>query len=313
MAYADLFDYPLNAEEVHRYLWGMSATCEHVALSLRSDDAAGSMLSYVQSYSQGYYTLPGREWIVDARRRRENTATALWARARQYGRLIAQLPFVRMAALTGSLAVGNVEPGADIDYLIITAAGRLWLCRAAVIALTLWAARRGDVICPNFFLSENRLAFKDRNFYTAHEFTQMIPLYGMDVYRQMQLSNPWVQHFLPNALGLPRMADRLHTHYVTRAASHEANGLLKRASEAALRTTPGGWVEEWEMRRKLRKFDQTHAHDPESSFGPDCCKGHFNHHMSRTLESLSFRLREIESRLMEQQRTEAIACGLAYE
>lgn len=311
VAYADVFDYPLSADEIHWYLWGLSATRQHISHALRSSGTLARLLSYVEIDDaddvRGYYTLAGREWIADTRLARESSAVTLWDRAWRYGQIIAQMPFVRMVALTGSLAVGNVEPGADIDYFVITTPGRLWTCRAAVIALAVWAARRGDVICPNFFLSENALALRDRNFYTAHEFAQMIPLYGMDIYRQMQLNNGWVQHFLPNALDVPRMADRVRARQTGPRRTQKSRGLFKRITEASLGTTPGSWVEGWEMRRKLRKFDQKQYGHPESNFGPDCCKGHFNDHMTRTLDTLSQRLREIELRTFESQRVEAVS------
>ena len=318
VAYADIFDYPLTLDEIHWYLWGLSASREEVEDALHRCGLCPAHLSHMtpdtRDLNGGYYTLPGRESIVALRRYRESIAAGLWRKAWTYAHRIAQLPFVRMVALTGSLAVGNVQPGADIDYLIVTEHGRLWLCRAAVIALGMWANRQGDIVCPNYFLSERALAVTERNLYTAHEFAQMIPLYNLDAYKQIQASNAWVQHYLPNATGLPCLTNKILASKPA-GLSHmdrPQDNLIKKMAEAAFRSRPGARLEAWEMGRKLRKYRRELELHPESDFSPYCCKGHFNDHMARTHESFTRRLQSVGAEAMEGWMVEADALGFAY-
>jgi hypothetical protein len=317
IAYADVFDYPLTLDEIHWYLWGYSATCEEVEDTLLRRELCPMHLSHVSHDAtdphSGYYTLPGRELIVALRHHREGIAVGLWRKAWTYAHLIAQLPYVRMVALTGSLAMGNVQPGADIDYLIITEQNRLWLCRATVIALGLLATRQGDIICPNYFLSERALAMTERNLYTAHEIAQMIPLYNVDAYEQIQRSNSWVRHYLPNAMGLPCLTNTI---FASRPAvlshmEHPRDNLVKKTAEAALRTRTGARLEEWEMGRKLRKYRRELELHPESDFSSHCCKGHFNDHMARTHEFFTQRLQSMGAEPMEGWIMEAYEMSFA--
>jgi len=48
-----------------------------------------------------------------------------------------------MVAITGSLAMNNVENNPDIDYLVVTVGGRLWMVRAMVLAAARLAALHG--------------------------------------------------------------------------------------------------------------------------------------------------------------------------
>lgn len=280
VAYADVFDYPLTAEEVHRYLVGVPASLATVREVLHN----GSLVPRYLVRHQRFFSLPGREGTVETRRRRAEVACQKWPRAAYYGRIIAGLPFVRMVAVTGALAVDNVEPDADIDYLIVTEPGRLWLCRALVIGVVHLAARRGDVLCPNYFLSEQALALEERNLFTAHELVQMVPVTGLDVYHRMRQLNTWAHRFLPNALGPPRWMD------ISVAPWPRARA----AAEAALRTSIGTWLERWEMNRKVRKFSRQNGGTVEVAFCAHWCKGHFDNHGQRTLKAFQERLRALE-------------------
>jgi hypothetical protein len=111
LAYADLFDHPLTAEEVHRQLVAVRATLEEVTEVLHGSPR----VVRVTTLFGNLFTLAGRDLIVEARRRREASAMQTWPQAWRWGRALAALPHVRMVAVTGALAVDAVDPGADID------------------------------------------------------------------------------------------------------------------------------------------------------------------------------------------------------
>jgi hypothetical protein len=273
-AYADVFDYPLSSAEIQHYLTGVRASRDEVEQVLRGE----SLLSRTGIW----YTLPGREHLAAVRQRREQIAARLWPQALGYGRLIAGLPFVRMVAVTGSLAMNNVENNPDIDYLVVTAGGRLWMVRAMVLAAARLAALKGVCLCPNYLVSEQALVFENHTLYTAHELAQMIPLFGMDVYQRISGLNRWKERLLPNAEGLPPTMDKI-------LLRNKPVG-MKPALEAALSLPPGTWFERWEMRRKMRMLSQEQSSSPESRFGADYCKGHKNRHAEHTEQVLRQRL-----------------------
>ncbi|MGZ9223643.1 MAG: hypothetical protein ACXW4Q_16180, partial [Anaerolineales bacterium] len=197
LAYADIFDYPLTASEVHRYLTAAKASREEVARVLLD----ASLFAQVDDY----FTLRGREHIVETRKRRAIIAAQLWPKAVRYGRMIAMLPFVRMVAVTGSLAMKNADEGNDVDYMIVTAPNRLWTCRALSLLLARLAKLEGVNLCPNYLVTTNALELKERSLYVAHELAQMIPLAGMKTYREIRRLNLWIHDYLPNALMEPEM------------------------------------------------------------------------------------------------------------
>lgn len=300
VAYADLFDYPLSAPEAHRYLVGVQATRSRVDTVLE-----GGLLPNRCVKGRRYYFLPGREKTVDTRLQRGSVSSRVWPRAERYGSSLAALPFVRMVAVSGALAMDNMEPNTDIDYLIVTESGRLWLCRALVIALVRWAAQRGDIVCPNYFLSESALVLQQRNLFTAHEIAQMVPIAGLDIYRRLRQLNGWIAEFLPNALDAPRRAE---ARQIASSPSHRrrsAGDYPRLALERFLRTPPGDWLERWEMARKVRKFSRrgeenqrfgcagSEDEELETGFTPDRCKGHFDSHGQRTLSAFAERMNSL--------------------
>src|SRR6266446_9489135 len=185
VVYADVFDYPLQATEIHCYLHGIAAPWDATAAALARCCARGKVLSH----RDGFYTLPGRAALVELRRRRAVRAERLWPTAVRYGHMIAGLPFVRMVAVTGSLAWDNVKDTGDIDYLIVTEAGRLWLCRWLIAALGRLARLDSVHLCPNYMVSTRALLLAERNLYGAYELARMIPIAGMGTYRRLRRAN----------------------------------------------------------------------------------------------------------------------------
>lgn len=276
LTYSDIFDYPLTALEIHRYLIGIKTTFETLQDTLSNGIQTSSLITQTGEY----FTLPGREELAETRTRRATQSAQLWPQALRYGRQLAGFPFVRMVALTGTLAVNNVEHDADVDYLIITEPGRLWLCRAFVIGLVRVAARSGITLCPNFFLAENALALPDRTLYVAREITQMIPLSGIEQYNRLRAENPWVSDFLPNADGPPPVQ-------LSDCASRPLSQFL---TEAVFRSPLGAPLERWEMNRKIRKFTAQAPAHAEIRFTPDRCQGHFDGYGKRTMDSFQERM-----------------------
>jgi hypothetical protein len=138
VAYADVFDYPLKTNEIHRYLIEYPAEKNEVRDALEG----GRLIPNYLERKGNYYLLRGREKVVASRFRRAEFARELWPKAERYGQMIARMPFVRTVAVTGSLVMDNVENRADIDYLLIAEPGRVWVCRAGIIALVRWASLR---------------------------------------------------------------------------------------------------------------------------------------------------------------------------
>jgi hypothetical protein len=271
VAYSDVFDFPVTAAEVCRSL--------PIAASVAEVEAMLASLPGITRIGQ-HHMLAGCEALSATRARRAAASRRLMRQAEAYGRVIARLPFVRMVAVTGSLAVDNAEDGDDIDYLIVTAPGRVWLARALAIAVVRVAALRRLTLCPNYVLSESALALPDRDPYTARELQQMRPLAGHDVYGRMLAANAWCLALLPN--------------WQPEIAQEEGGpGPAKLAAEVALRGWVGDALERWLLRRKGRELRGRVADPGETAFDADVCKGHFEGHRARLQAALAQRLAEL--------------------
>jgi hypothetical protein len=282
VAYSDVFDYPLTADEIHRYMVGVRADRSLVDVVL----ANGALPSNALSCFDGYWMLSGKEHLVEVRRQRASRSSILWREAIRAGRVISRMPFIRMVAITGELAVDNTRSGSDIDLFVVTEPGRLWIARAMIIAVVKVASRRGIELCPNYLITENALNIDTRNLYTAREIAQMVPLFGLDVYERIRKANPWTCDYLPNATGPPRMSDLVN-----------GTSRIQPISERLLRTGIGDRLESWEMNRKIQKFTREVPGGGEVAFSSDWCKGHFDAHGEKTLAAYAERLRHVEGLL----------------
>ncbi|MFN2468020.1 MAG: nucleotidyltransferase domain-containing protein [Gaiellaceae bacterium] len=274
IAYADVFDHALSAGDVHRYLVGAAASPGAVSAELRR--LAHERLTE----REGLYVRSGRSELFDTRRTRADGAARLWPQAVRYGRVLAQLPFVRMVAVTGSLARDNADPHGDIDYLVVTEAGQVWVVRGLTGLVRRLARRRGISLCINYILSEEALSLPDRDLFTAHELVQMVPLTGHRLYGRLRLLNEWTAEFLPNAEGRPR----------TLAPLTPSRRRIVALVEAGLRTAIGAWLGRLEQARFERKLPRRAPAAREVVYSADCFKDHVDGWGERVLAAYAERL-----------------------
>jgi len=281
LIYADIFDYPLTPGEVHHFLIGACASTDSVRAALNES----SWLLAHTTRANGYVMLRGRQAIGPLRDERRRASAALWPRARRWGRVVGCLPFVRMVAVTGALALDNAPAGDDVDYLIVTAPGRVWLARGLAVLVVRAARLRGVGLCPNYVLAETALAQSRRDLFVAHDLAQMVPLVGFDVYDQMRAANAWAEAYLPHARQPRRQEAELAPHgWVARA---------KALAERLLGGRLGDALEAWERRRKLRRFAPQAAR-PGSAAELDAerVKGHFEDRGQPILNRFDERVRQ---------------------
>jgi hypothetical protein len=279
VVYADLFDFPLTIPEIHRYLTGSAAPMATIEERLLQDGRLGERMA---SYTP-YWFLTGREELVELRREREAYAQVLWPAAWRYGRLVASIPFVRLVAVTGSLSMNNVlRPDDDIDYLIVTRSGRLWLARGAAILVVHLARRAGIELCPNYVMAEGRLVLGRPSLYNAHELAQLVPLFGLGTYRRLYESNPWMTTYLPNAS--PREDEVRGVRGGLRVG--------QRLVESVLGGRLGDAVERWERERKIPRLYQVASEQGGAGavYSADLCKGHVDDHAAAVYREYAARL-----------------------
>lgn len=275
LAYSDIFEYPLRLDELHRYLHlCVEAECVSQSMDLLLQGQVGE--------KDGYYFLDGRENIVGTRELREGSSQSLFRQAIKYGRILGTLPFIRMVALTGSLAVMNGSNDADFDYMLVAASGRVWTARASALLLNRITRFFGYTLCPNLIISENALTWSRHDLYSARELCQMVPISGMDVYYKLMKANEWVGDFLPNAV------------VQAPETSKESKAQWQKFLEFPLQGKLGDRIESWEMKRKIARFTQRKGYSDETIFNTDLCQGNFDHHRDSTQRMFQERLSSLQ-------------------
>jgi hypothetical protein len=178
----------------------------------------------------------------------------------------------------------NARVGDDLDYLIVTKPGRVWLSRLFAVALVRWVRGCGYTICPNYVVAEDALVQQRRDLFIAHEVTQMVPIFGRQVYDEMRRQNDWSSDYLPNAVNAYYTIDE------------HSSGMfwmsIKGLAEILLGGVVGDQLEAWEHRRKVRRFHQEkRADSSEAQLDRSQVKGHFDDFGLKVLNKYYGRLR----------------------
>jgi hypothetical protein len=191
--YAALFDYPLTLAQLRQTLIESVQTPSQI---LATCDRSQSLQAVID-YRDGFFFPRGRYDLVAERRRREARSRAFLRRHRLLLALICALPFVRMVALSGSIAHLNLEGNGDLDLFIVTRGRRVWSTTVLIVVLAKLLRRRRSV-CANFVIADSKLELRQDDLFTASQIVHLKPLVGWDVFLRFVGANPFVRSFYPN-------------------------------------------------------------------------------------------------------------------
>ena len=193
VTYAAMFEYPLSLEQLHASLIGVRADAATVAAWWRNSE----LLQATIDLQEGLYFPAGRADLLHTRARREALSCDLLARDRRILSVVAAMPFVRMVALSGSLAHLNAERSADLDLFVITAPHRVWsvtLSLLVIARLIGWRRR----MCLNYVISEDALRVEPPDLFSANQIIHLRPILGDEIFARFVGANPFVREIYPN-------------------------------------------------------------------------------------------------------------------
>lgn len=194
LLYYDIFRYPLNADEIYRFL-GIGDV-DRSAI----DSCLASLKDRRMIYQFGdFFSLNANSALIERRIKGNIAAGKFLVIARRKAKLISKFPFVRGVLASGSLSKGYIDEKSDIDFFIITHPGRLWIARTLLVAYKrIFLFNSHKHFCVNYFVDEKHLEIEEKNLFTATELATVLPLHGSTEYEKLQQCNPWLKDFFPN-------------------------------------------------------------------------------------------------------------------
>jgi hypothetical protein len=193
VVYASLFDYPLTLAQLRQTLIESTQTPSEVLAGYNGSAALQAAIEF----RDGFFFPRGRADLIDERRRRETRSRSFLHRHRAILQLVSALPYVRMVALSGSIAHLNLEGTGDLDLFIVTRGRRVWSATVATVLLAKLLRRR-RIVCANFVVADTRLVLEQQDLFAASQVIHLKPLIGRDVFRELLDKNPFVFRFYPN-------------------------------------------------------------------------------------------------------------------
>jgi hypothetical protein len=251
LIYFDIFNYPLTRAEIFENLPVANSSPVLVARELENLVDNG-----IIDQNEVFYFLNGRSPIVQHRIKLNEGARRLWPRAFRMSKLISRFPFVEGVFITGSLAKNCMDEKGDIDYLVITRPGRLWVCRAMLTTYKkIFLFNRRKYFCVNYYISSDALVIPDENIFTATEIKNAAPTYNSAQCQKFLETNRWTSAFYPNK---PE-PDFTKTHEIN-------DGVVKRFTEYLLTGWLGERIDGLSFRLFVWRWKKKFAHLSTASF-----------------------------------------------
>jgi len=204
LVYYDVLGCPLTGWEVFKYLNKKGDFEVDLNKILNILDNSSELSKFINQ-KNGIYFLKGRQKIVKQRIQRQIISDKKWKKAKRIIRFLQLIPYIRMVAVSGSLAMNNAKEESDIDLLIIAKSGRIWTCRAftTLFIHIIGQRRHGNLtknrFCLNHYITDQSLKIPWQSLYNAQTYAHLVLVWERKgLYKKFQKANQWVNECLVN-------------------------------------------------------------------------------------------------------------------
>lgn len=202
LAYFDIFDYPVTADEI---LFFMDREVSLIDLKAELEALTQKGLLFPDG---NFYALRQDPELAIRRIRGNRHADDLLKIAARISRQLYLFPYVRGIGISGSLSKHFADEQADIDYFIITRRNRLWIARTLMHLYKKmnYLRNRQNWYCMNYYVDEEALEIKEKNIFTATEMITLLPASGNGGLARFFDANEWTAHYFPHYRTRPKEA-----------------------------------------------------------------------------------------------------------
>ncbi len=240
LLYFDIFNYPLTEDELERFALSLPIHFTGSLENLRTRGLAHML--------DRFYSVQNNLHLARRRQNGNQLAEKKMKAAKRFSQLISFMPFVRAVMLSGSISKGFMDEKSDIDYFIITAQGRLWIVRTALVLfrrLFLFNSRKN--LCTNYFIDEATLEIEEKNIFTAVEIITLTPMFGKDLIHQFSQANAWCDRYFPNRI-------------IQNGLSQEKEAWIKRSLEKLLSISWFDKLDRYLMSYSINRWKKVYGH-----------------------------------------------------
>lgn len=218
IGYYNVLDYPLTGLEVFRYLISPLHIIAQSEIGQKSEIEPISKISFldilvtlknpvlsnfIEEYN-GFYFLKNRKKIVKIRIERQKISDQKWKKAIKIIKWLQIIPYLKMIAVSGSLALDNAKEQSDIDLLIVAKHKRIWTVRFLIIFFLHFFGKRRhgkktkNRACLNHYITDNSLEIKFPSLYNAQTYAHLVVILETEpgIFEKFYRANKWISSFI---------------------------------------------------------------------------------------------------------------------
>lgn len=263
--YYDILNYPLTSFEVWKYLLTVNSEQGSVINTKIKSSTLGEIIeeleseelkTYIEEF-RGFYFLNNRKDLVDRRIQCDKNSAVKFEIAEKAARWLRFVPYVRMIAVTGTLAMKNCEKNSDIDFFVVLEKGRIFTGRLLATAMVHLLGKRRygkkikNRICLNYFITTDNLDIQRQDLFAANEYCFIYPLSGYNVFQKFCETNAgWIKRFKPNW----QIPDLKPARYFVEVKSLQL--AAQRFFESLINLLWGDRIEAWQKRQQIARIER---------------------------------------------------------